>query len=73
MQQEFIPPNCLQQNGIVERVIRTLKEQGIHRYRFESLQHATRASEDWIQLYNQRRPYQALNMKTPAQAIQLAA
>ena len=27
LQQEFITPHCPQQNGMVERVIRTLKEQ----------------------------------------------
>jgi putative transposase len=36
LQQEFITPHCPQQNGMVERVIRTLKEQCIHRHRFES-------------------------------------
>ncbi|MFQ6776937.1 hypothetical protein V6Z69_17175 [Cereibacter sphaeroides] len=34
---------------MVERVIRrTLKEQSVHRQRFDSLQHATRAIGDWI-------------------------
>ncbi|PHP64987.1 transposase, partial [Zhengella mangrovi] len=28
---------------------------------------------DWIAFYNNRRPHQALNMKTPAQAFALAA
>ena len=37
-----------QQNGMVERVIRTLKEQCVHRKRFDSIQHATRAIGDWI-------------------------
>lgn len=30
LKQEFITPHCPQQNGTVERVIRTLKEQCIH-------------------------------------------
>jgi hypothetical protein len=42
LQQEFITPHCPQQNGMVERVIRTLKEQCVHRHRFESLQHGRR-------------------------------
>ncbi|MFD1807274.1 integrase core domain-containing protein [Gemmobacter lanyuensis] len=50
---------------MVERVIRTLKEQCIHRQRFDSIQHATRAIGDWISFYNNRRPHQALDMKTP--------
>ena len=73
LKQEFITPHCPQQNGMVERVIRTLKEQCIHRHRFESLQHATRTIGDWIHFYNNRRPHQALGMKTPAQAFKLEA
>lgn len=57
---------------MVERAIRTLKEQCIHRQRFDSIQHATRAIGDWISFYNPRRPHQALGMKTPA-AVGLAA
>ena len=73
LRQEFITPHCPQQNGMVERVIRTLKEQCAHRHRFESQQHASRVVGDWIQFYNHRRPHQALGMKTPAEAYALAA
>ena len=73
LKQKFITPHCPQQNGMVERVIRTLKEQCVHRHRFETLQHANRAIADWIQFYNHRRPHQALKMKTPAEAFALAA
>lgn len=58
---------------MVERVIRTLKEQCIHRHRFEGIQHANRVIGDWISFYNHRRPYQALAMRTPVQAFRLAA
>ena len=58
---------------MVERVIRTIKEQCAHRHRFESLQHASRVLGDWIRFYNQQRPHQALNMKPPAEAYALAA
>nr|WP_237022546.1 DDE-type integrase/transposase/recombinase [Herbaspirillum frisingense] len=44
--QEFITPHCPQQNSIVERVIRTIKEQRAHRHRFETLQHASRIIGD---------------------------
>ena len=71
--QEFITPHCPQQNGMVERVIRSLKEQCVHRHRFETLQHASRVISDWIAFYNHRRPHQALKMKTPAEAFALAA
>ncbi|MER5173685.1 IS3 family transposase [Thioclava kandeliae] len=73
LRQEFITPHCPQQNGMVERVIRTLKEQCTHRHRFESIQHATRVIGDWISFYNNRRPHQALAMRTPVEAFKLAA
>jgi putative transposase len=73
LKQEFITPHCPQQNGMIERVIRSLKEQCIHRHRFETQQHAMRVIADWIQFYNTRRPHQALGMKTPAEAYALAA
>ena len=72
LKQEFITPHCPQQNGMVERLIRTLKEQCAHRHRFETQQHAMRVLSDWIQFYNFRRPHQALGMKTPAEAYALA-
>ncbi len=70
LKQEFITPHCPEQNGMVERVIRSLKEQCIHRQRFETLQHASRVISDWIHFYNHRRPHQALAMKTPAQTYE---
>lgn len=73
LRQEFITPHTPEQNGMVERVIRTLKEQCAHRDRFETLQHAARVIGDWISFYNHRRPHQALGMKTPAATYALAA
>lgn len=73
LRQEFITPHCPQQNGMVERLIRTLKEQCVHRHRFESVQHASRIIADWILFYNTQRPHQALKMKTPPEAYALAA
>ena len=69
---QFITPYCPNQNGMIEPVIRTLKEQDVHRHRFESQQHASRVIADWIQFCN-RRPHQALDMKTPPKAYALAA
>uniref|UniRef100_UPI0038999555 integrase core domain-containing protein n=1 Tax=Pseudooceanicola spongiae TaxID=2613965 RepID=UPI0038999555 len=58
---------------MVERVIRTLKEQCVHRHRFESIQHASRVIGDWISFYKNRRPHQALAIRTPAEAFRGAA
>ena len=73
LRQAFITTHCPQQNGMVERVIRTLKEPCVHRHRFENQQHASRVIGDWIQFYNHRRLHQALGMKTPAEAYALVA
>lgn len=43
--QELITPHCPQQNGMAERVIRTLEEQCVHRQRFDSIQHTTRNTQ----------------------------
>ena len=72
LQQEFITPHYPQQNGMVERLIRTIKEQCVHRHRFESLQHANRVLNDWIQFYNEVRPHQALGMKIPVEVYALS-
>jgi putative transposase len=73
LRQEFITSHCPQQNGMIERVIRPLKEQCVHRHRFETQQHATRVIGEWIRFYNTRSPNQALGMKTPAIAYALEA
>lgn len=70
---EFIRPYTPQQNGLVERMIRSLKEQCIHRHRFETLQHASRVIGEWIQFYNHQQPHHAQEMKTPDEAFSLAA
>jgi len=36
---------------MVERLIRTLKEQCVHRHRFETLQHTSRVIGDWVGFY----------------------
>ena len=73
LRQEFFPPHCPQQNGMVEGLIRTLKEQCAHHHRFETLQHAMQVIGDWVYFYNHQRPHQALGIKTPAEAYALVA
>ena len=73
LQQEFIMPHCPQQNGMIERFIRTLKEQCVHRQRFESIQHANRVLADWIGFYNHQRPHQSLGMRSPVEVREALA
>jgi putative transposase len=58
---------------MIERVIRTIKEQCIHRQRFDSVKHATHAIGDWVSFYNHRRPHRVQDIKTPAEAFAFAA
>ena len=60
-----------QGSGMVKRLIRTASEQCVHRHRFETPQHASRVIGDCVSFYNTRRPYQALRLKTPAEAYAL--
>jgi putative transposase len=69
LQQEFITPHCPEKKGLVERVIRTIKEQRIHHQQFETPHHASRVLRDWIGFYNQKLPHQALRMLTPKQGL----
>jgi putative transposase len=73
LRQEFVTQHSPEQIGVVERLIRSLKEQCVHRHRFATLQHASRVISDWIGFYNTQRPHQALDMRTSAEAHALAA
>ena len=52
--------------GRVSREFLPRPHQGA-RHRFESIQHAARATGDRIQFHDNRRPHQALAMRTPAE------
>ncbi len=73
LEQEFITPYTPQQNGMVERLIRTIKEQCIYHHRFESIRNAESMIGKWIKFYNEERPHQSLGMKSPAKSFRLAA
>lgn len=65
IEQEFITPYSPQQNGMIERFIKTLKEECIWKQRFESLAHARDVIGKWITKYNHHRPHMALGYQTP--------
>lgn len=73
IKQEFITPYTPEQNGMIERFIRTLKEQCVFLNRFESVGQAHTVIRKWIQFYNEERPHQALGMKTPNEVANLVA
>lgn len=54
-------------NAVVERVIRTLKEDVIWPRDWNTVDEVRAAVEAWVVAYNTRRPHQALGWKTPAE------
>jgi putative transposase len=65
--QEFITPYTPEQNGMIERFFRSLKEECVWQHNFSSFSEARRAVRRWIRWYNDERPHQALAYKSPAE------
>ena len=63
--QEFITPYTPEQNGLIERFFRSLKEECVWQYSFHSFADAKRAITQWIEWYNAGRPHQSLGYKSP--------
>lgn len=59
-------------NSVVERVIRTMKEELLWLRDWNDAQEIRLALADWRRAYNERRPHQALAWKTPAEVRQAA-
>jgi putative transposase len=77
LKQEFITPYTPEQNGIIERFFRSLKEECVWQQCFHNFAEAKAAIRQWIEWYNVGRPHQALGYKSPreyrAQQQQLVA
>ena len=73
IEQEFITPYTPEQNGLVERFIRSLKEECVWQHKFESLSHARQVIEAWIRHHDTERPHQVLGYRAPAQLAATAA
>jgi putative transposase len=72
LQQEFITPYTPEQNGLIERFFRSLKEECVWRHQFQRFDDARRLIRDWMHWYNQARPHQALGYRSPHQFRQQA-
>jgi putative transposase len=74
VRQEFITPYTPEQNGIIERFFRSLKEECVWQHQFPSFTAARRAVVGWIGWYNDGRPHPTLGYLSPRQyrARQLA-
>lgn len=67
LRQEFITPYTPEQNGMIERFFRSLKEECVWQHLFADFEEARRAVRDWISWYNEERPHQSLGYRSPAQ------
>ena len=65
VEQEYITPYTPEQNGMIERFFRSLKEECIWHYRFKSRDEAFMIIAKWMDKYHNERPHSALGYKTP--------
>jgi putative transposase len=69
--QEFITPYTPEQNGVIERWFRSLKEECVWQHQFRSFADARQAIRRWIAWYNAERPHQALGYQSPQRYRQI--
>src|SRR5215469_14473842 len=67
LRQEFITPYTHEQNGIVERFFRNLKEECVWQHNFGDFAEARTTITKWIKWYNAGRPHQSLGYRSPRQ------
>ncbi|MDQ3231434.1 MAG: IS3 family transposase [Pseudobdellovibrionaceae bacterium] len=67
IEQQYITPYSPEQNGMIERFFRSLKEECIWLNRFKSKDTAFQAIADWMDFYNGMRMHSALGYKSPRQ------
>ncbi|MDP9315610.1 MAG: IS3 family transposase [Chloroflexota bacterium] len=63
--QAFITPYTPEQNGVIERWFRSLKEECVWQQWFHTFQEAQTAISRWIRWYNAERPHHALGYQSP--------
>lgn len=62
---EYITPYTPEQNGMMERFMRTLKQECIWLHQFQNISQASRIIEAWIDFYNHDRQHSALGYQSP--------
>jgi len=65
LRQEFTTPYTPEQNGLIERSFRSLKEECTWQTNFRSFREAKRAVGRWIEWYNEERPHDAFGHVPP--------
>lgn len=67
LSQEYITPYTPEQNGMIERFFRSLKEECVWLQLFDDFEQARKAVVEWMTWYNTERPHQSLGYLSPAQ------
>jgi putative transposase len=67
LHQEYITPYTPEQNGLIERFFRSLKEECVWQHNFADFADARVAIASWIEWYNRDRPHQSLGYLSPVQ------
>jgi putative transposase len=67
LQQEFITPYTPEQNGLIERFVRRLKDECVWQHTFQTFEEARRIIRDWVHWYNEERPHSALGYQSQVQ------
>lgn len=67
---KYIQPGKPMQNGYIERLNRTYREDVLDAYLFDTLEEVRILSDEWQHLYNHNHPHKALKRKTPIQAYE---
>lgn len=65
--QEFITPYTPEQNGLIERIFRSLKEECLWMTNYRTISELRQAVDGWVLYYNNERPHRALGMMSPAE------
>lgn len=63
---KYIQPGKPMQNGYIERLNRTFREDILDAYQFETLEQVRMLSDEWQYNYNHLHPHKSLKRKTPA-------
>lgn len=70
---QYIQSGKPQQNAYVERYNRTVRQEWLGRYIFESMEEVQEWATRWLWTYNHERPNMGIGGITPAQKLKLAA
>ena len=70
---QYIQSGKPQQNAYIERYNRTVRDEWLGQYIFETIQEAQDQAADWLWTYNNERPDMGIGGMTPALKLKTAA